>query len=383
MANIFRMLEADHREVIALLDQMCGDAAGRLDADGRRLLLDRLVAAESRHEAAEELTFWPAVRRRVGDGAGRAEQGRRQEVDARYVLDALRYEQDGPQLVEHIEAAAELIRRHIAFEEQQVWPELRRVLGPLGSRLLGLKFKAALAAAPTRPHPHGPDRPLGLATVGAAAAMGDRIRDRLSGRARRLAPPPSAGAGSTAGPAGADGVEFLAGDHRRVETVLRRVQSILDAGGDPDTELVAELVRELSVHDAIEREHLYPLVRQRLEQGNDVYTAALEEHGHIAVVAAELDRRPEHDQLRRDDLARLVQLVRTHVAEEETAIFPALRAHLTPQELAQLAGDLRAARDTAPTRPHPHTAGTGLGARVSRLLAGPLDRTRDSLSGRR
>lgn len=374
MADIFKMLEAEHRRIEAVVEQITAGPASA-DQAGRRLLLDRLVAAESRHEAAEELAFWPAVRHRLRSGKDLADEGRRQEGDGRYVLDALRFTPGGPALDSHLAEAAALLRRHIAFEEQEVWPALRRAVGPLGARLLGARYRAALLAAPTRPHPHGPEGAAGLATVGAGAAVADRVRDRLSGRSRRLSGPLDPAAAESDG---GDAVELLTADHRRVEELLRRIET----EDWPPVEVTDRLVRELSVHDALEREYLYPVARGRLESGNDLYDHSLAEHGQIAAVLSEIDRRPHGDRHRRDEARRLVSLVRTHVAEEEGSLFPALRAHLSVQELAEMADRLRAARAKAPTRPHPHGAGAGVGARMSRLVVGPLDRVRDTLARR-
>lgn len=365
------MLEWDHRRITAVLDQIGADHPG-LDETARRLLLDRLIAAESRHEAGEEMVLWPAVGR-IRGGAELVEEGRRQEGDAKYVLDALRYAQSGADLDDQLVEAAGLIRRHIDFEEKEVWPVLRRATGPLGARLLGWRYRVAAAIAPTRPHPSGPEGAVGLATVGAVAAALDHLRDRMGGRARRLAGPLGPPDGSEP-----DGLDILAADHRRIEELLGRAE----LQEWPARDVVDRLVREVSVHDAIERECLYPLVRHRLMSGNELYDAALVEHGRAAAVLSEVDRRPDGDAHRRDQVKRVVALLRTHVAEEEGSLFPALRAHLSAQELAELAGQLASARRSAPTRPHPHVAGTGMSARMARLVTGPLDRARDSLAGR-
>lgn len=353
------------------MDQILEPGAG-LDATGRRLLLDRLIAAESSHEAAEELAFWPAVRRRASGGRKLADEGRRQEGDGKYQLDALRFVTDQADLDGGLREAAALLRRHIDFEEQEVWPVVRRASGPIGAHLLGLKYRAAVRATPTRPHPHGPDGPMGLSTVGLAAAATDRIRDRLSGRHRRLS-------GRLGSPEGEpDAIGFLAGEHRRIDGLLRRVET----SEWPDAALLHDVVRELSVHDAIERQFLYPVARSRLSGGNDLFDHALSEHGRIASALAEVDRRPDGDSRRREQAKRVVKLVRAHVAEEEGQIFPALRAHLGPQELVELGESLRAAQAGSPTRPHPHAGGAGVGARLARVVAGPLDRARDALAGR-
>ena len=392
MPNLYRMLENEHRHIAGLLDELL--AAPAIDHDGRRLLFDRLVVAESRHEAAEEMSLWPAVRRRAEGGRELHEEGLRQEGDARYVLDALRFETDDQSFRRGLEGAAALLRAHIEFEEQRVWPALKHATGPIGAQLTGARYSVAARMTPTRPHPGGPQKPVGLATMGVAAAATDRIRDVMSGRrgravvpARRAATgespagesPAGGSSGHGASDGDVDGLDFLVAEHARIDGLFRE----MERHGPGDEGLVDRIVRELAIHDSIERQYLYPLARRRLQDGNDIYDHSLAEHGRVASVLGAIDRRPAGDAHRAELLAELPVLVRTHVAEEETGILPALRAHLAPEEVQELGRQLSDAHRHAPTRPHAHTAGAGLGARMSRLVAGPLDRTRDAISGRR
>ena len=48
--------------------------------------------------------------------------------------------------------------------------------------MLGFKYSMAKKIAPTRPHPHGPQRQLGLLTRGLFTAGFDRLRDKVTGR---------------------------------------------------------------------------------------------------------------------------------------------------------------------------------------------------------
>ncbi len=98
-------------------------------------------------------------------------------------------------------------------------------------------------------------------------------------------------------------------------------------------------------------------------------------------MAAEIDRYRFHDQARHSWLAEMTGLIRSHIEMEEDRVLPALRAHLTREELVDLGGLLESARTKAPTRPHRHVAGSGPGARLSRRVVGPLDRTRDLIRG--
>lgn len=377
MPNIFGLLEQQHAGIITLLDQLGTVSGGgasessEFDEAGLRRIIDHLVVASSRHEAAEELVFWPAVRRRMDSGRELSDEGLRQENDTKYMLDAIRFETSGMARTSELHQLASAIRSHIDYEEDQVWPRLRAVTGPLGRALLGRQFALALRTAPTRPHPRGPDRPAGLATAGMAAAAGDKLRDSFGGR---NVPPP----GETGMPAGPDAADFLEAEHARIDKLLERVQD----QGEVDAGLGASIVRELSVHDSIEREHLYPVLRRRLPNGNELYGQWLADHGRIAAMLAEVDRRAPHDLHHRSTLVELVQVVRTHVAEEEGTVFASMRARMTVEERAALGRSLELGKRKAPTHPHSHIAGTGLGARLSRMVAAPLDKTRDKLSGR-
>lgn len=174
-------------------------------------------------------------------------------------------------------------------------------------------------------------------------------------------------------------IDLLTHDHGVVEGLFRQVAD----DGVPEPEVVAAIVRELSVHDAIEKEHLYPVVRARMADGNRIAACSITEHGKVARLLGEIDRRPVGDPHRRDLLAELLPAVRAHVAEEEGEIFPALAARMASEELDELGATLAAAKAKAPTRPHPHAPQSSFGNRAARLIAAPLDKARDLFQRRR
>ncbi len=73
-------------------------------------------------------------------------------------------------------------RKHIEFEESQVWPLLRTALPSETSAELGSKIAEGKKTAPTRPHPHTPPSPGALKGAGPVAAAADRMRAAASGR---------------------------------------------------------------------------------------------------------------------------------------------------------------------------------------------------------
>ena len=176
-----------------------------------------------------------------------------------------------------------------------------------------------------------------------------------------------------------DGIDVLVDDHRRCVALF---DSVADQT-HPDPATVDDIVRELSVHDAIESEYLYPLVATRLAGGHDLARASIDAHVHIASLLAEIDRRKPDDAYRAELFEDLVTAVRAHVKEEESTLFVGLREHLAPEELARLGADLLEARLKAPTRPHPHAPRFSVGTRVSAATLRPVDRLRDALGRRR
>ncbi len=66
-----------------------------------------------------------------------------------------------------------------------------------------------------------------------------------------------------------------------------------------------------------------------------------------------------------------------HVQEEQVEILQQLRWTLPPAEFTELGDRVEEARQTAPTRPHPHTSAGG----VSEKVASVVDRARDAVRG--
>ena len=159
-------------------------SAGPEQLAKRKELAQRLVIEESRHEAVEELYFWPAVRSHLTDGDDLADLARDQEQQAKFILDRLdkvsspEHEEFEDQITHFISVG----RSHIEFEETAVWPGLRAALTANEADDLGRELAEAKDTAPTRPHPNTPPTPGLLKAAGAAVAAADRFRDAVTGR---------------------------------------------------------------------------------------------------------------------------------------------------------------------------------------------------------
>ncbi|WP_248958300.1 hemerythrin domain-containing protein [Sphaerisporangium perillae] len=189
MANVFEVLERDHQEVKRLMDELEERPRGGADEQERmrqrKNQVRQLIIEESKHEAVEEEYFWPAVRDLVPQGKELAEHAIKQEQQAKYVLnDLIDYEPGVARFEEMLGDFINDAREHIAYEEEQVWPELRLVISPERAMELGTKIQKAKRLAPTRPHPHTPPRPGLLKAAGPFVGAADRIRDLVAARTR-------------------------------------------------------------------------------------------------------------------------------------------------------------------------------------------------------
>ena len=188
MPSVFEVLSSDHEEVKRMLLEFEAGPTAATGASADQLALRKkmaqtLVIEESRHEAVEEMYFWPAVRDRLPDGGRLADQANEQEQEGKQVLDALdKASADDPRFEELLGTFISAGREHIAFEETQVWPGLRAALSEAEASELGGRLEQAKKTAPTRPHPRTPAAPGVLKSAGPAVAAADKARDAITGR---------------------------------------------------------------------------------------------------------------------------------------------------------------------------------------------------------
>ena len=174
-----------------------------------------------------------------------------------------------------------------------------------------------------------------------------------------------------------DAVELLSTDHAEVEQMFRQIESLPD--GDAKDQLVAGVIRELSVHAAIEEQVLYPAMRKALPDGDTLVQEAIEEHQRVKETLVAIERADTPAE-RDPQLVRLIGDVRHHVDEEEAELFPKLRASVTTAELKEMGSKLESAKKMAPTHPHPNAPNTPPGNIVGGAAAAVIDKARDALN---
>ncbi len=188
MADAFQVLAKDHEEVQRMLVELQEGPTQQTGASEdelalRKRMTEQLIIEESKHEAAEEMHFWPAVREHLANGDTLADEAIGQEQEAKEVLAKLdKLDASDPEFETLLSTFTTAAREHIAFEQLKVWPSLREMLTKSAAEELGTKLSEAKDNAPTRPHPHTPGKPGVLKTAGPVAAAADKARDKMTHR---------------------------------------------------------------------------------------------------------------------------------------------------------------------------------------------------------
>ncbi|OII70329.1 hemerythrin domain-containing protein [Streptomyces sp. CC77] len=177
-----------------------------------------------------------------------------------------------------------------------------------------------------------------------------------------------------------DALELLAHDHRMVEQLFRDYRA---AASDTQRRAVVEvLVRELSKHAALEELMVYPVAKEVLPDGPREVEQRLGEHRAVKRTLLALDRLAAGDE-RTDGLVDALRRdVEQHVRDDEGELTPRLRGAVSQQDLDELGGLLDEAKQTAPTRPHPHAPEEPPALALAAPVAAAYDRLRDRLQGR-
>ncbi len=176
-----------------------------------------------------------------------------------------------------------------------------------------------------------------------------------------------------------DAIELLKQDHRAVERLFRQFEHATRK--DQKKKIATEVVHELSRHAAIEEQLLYPSIRERAKQLEDLTLEALEEHHVTKWLVHEIDNLPVEHERFDAKMAVLKETVLHHVKEEEGELFPKMRRAFKQDELELLGVMLEEAKKLAPTHPHPRLGDEPPGNFVVGTLAALLDRARDLVRG--
>ncbi|MDQ6696157.1 MAG: hemerythrin domain-containing protein, partial [Actinomycetota bacterium] len=173
-----------------------------------------------------------------------------------------------------------------------------------------------------------------------------------------------------------DAIDLLRSDHRTVEQLFTRYEATTDQAIKTRDDLARDIIKELSIHAVIEEMVFYPAVRLTVPDESDDVLEALEEHHVVKWTLSELEKLDASDERFHPKVTVLIESVRHHVEEEEGEMFPAVRNKLSDAQLDDLGNRLDAAKQGAPTHPHPRSPATPPGNAVGGAVASVMARAR-------
>ena len=174
-----------------------------------------------------------------------------------------------------------------------------------------------------------------------------------------------------------DAITLLKNDHKEVKRLFRDFERAKDDRARK--EAVEAMIRELSVHSAIEEQIFYPAVRQEVPDENDTVLEGLEEHHVVKWTLSELEGMEPSDERYKAKVTVLIESVRHHIEEEEGEMFPAVREALGRKRLGEIGDRMELAKKSAPTHPHPRSPDEPPGNLVAGAGAAVVDRARDTV----
>ena len=170
-----------------------------------------------------------------------------------------------------------------------------------------------------------------------------------------------------------DAITLLKQDHKTVNGLFRQFEKLGDKATTSKGKVVAEIVKELSIHAAIEENVFYPAVKGISDDLRDDVLEALEEHHIVKWLCSELDGMDPTAERFDAKVTVLIENVRHHVEEEEGDYFPKVRDELGRKALGELGDAMEAAKAVAPTHPHPKAPDTPPGNFVAGTAAGVVE----------
>lgn len=174
---------------------------------------------------------------------------------------------------------------------------------------------------------------------------------------------------------------ILQKDHTEVKDLLAQVDHAAP-GSQKLKDLVERIVIEESKHEAVEEAYFWPMVRDKVQGGEQLTEKALAQESEAKKVLAQLEGLAATEPKFIELVTTFAKAGREHIAYEEEQIWPKLRSVLTRREQDELGEKVAHAKKSAPTRPHPNTPSSPEVQKVAGPVAAATDKVRDKVRGR-
>jgi hemerythrin superfamily protein len=163
-------------------------------------------------------------------------------------------------------------------------------------------------------------------------------------------------------------------DHVKLENLLEDLEGTTGAA---QGQVLLRIYRLVFPHAFAEEAVLWPVMRRVLPDGHELTLEVEREHQEVNELVTALEALEEADPARKPVLARLIDVLREDVRDEEDVLLPRLQEKLGRTRLRGLGLAWEVVRRTAPTRAHPVVARRPPGNAVAAVPLSVLDRVRD------
>ena len=149
-----------------------------------------------------------------------------------------------------------------------------------------------------------------------------------------------------------DAITLLKADHKGVEKLFRQFENAGDRAVVTKRNIMKDIVKELSVHAAIEEQVFYPSVRDEVDGLDSEILESLEEHHVVKWLLSELDGMSPDDERFDAKATVLMEAVGHHVEEEEGDFFKTARKLFDRAALEQMGKDFAAEKSKVGASAH-------------------------------
>jgi hemerythrin-like domain-containing protein len=143
-----------------------------------------------------------------------------------------------------------------------------------------------------------------------------------------------------------DAIELLEQDHVKMKKLLEDADATTERGVKTREELFLKIKRELTVHETIEEQILYPALEE-YRKAKDIVLEGYEEHHVADLLMAELENLPFDDERWGAKLGVMKEGIEHHIEEEEGEMFPKARQIFDQAKLDELGSRMEALKKEA------------------------------------
>lgn len=134
-----------------------------------------------------------------------------------------------------------------------------------------------------------------------------------------------------------DPVTIITDDHRKVEALFERYNTIGDGNAEEKKECSDKILKELAIHAKMEEKFFYPAIREAAGENHPAMIAeAKAEHHSAKIIMMELKLLPVEDEKHAARMKVLEEQIKHHVQEEESEMLPFASEALTPGQMEDL-----------------------------------------------